>query len=463
MTREEIQNQALKSLKNHNYNGVVVLSTGSGKSKCAIDAIKEGKFEHILITSPRTNLKENWKKELEKWGICKSEGYGADETEYDIQCGPRINIEIVNIQTAYKYSLEQIESFSLIIYDEIHTCGEEYFNLIRNAKQMHVPVIGLTGTPNKSNEFKKDILYKELPIIYEYLDSAKDGIVNKTNYYKFEYELNDDYKVLTGTKDKKWLVGEKTQYEYLEKQYALAKNLMFQQGADNYFTQSLIWMKSGDAYQKEAGRKFFYAVKNRKDFLWNLASSVHIALKIKNKILGTEAVFLGDKIGNEILNFMSKYGVEEVLFGSYNLKKENITAATTNKVLLFSELTQQAEKLSPYSIHSKTGETAKKTLEQNSLILDKFNKGEIRELSSCLSLTLGLNMNNVNWAIFESFSGSDTNAKQRGGRLQRLESNQFANAVVIVPKNTQSGSWFDSAFSHIENIKVITNLNEIII
>ena len=419
MTREEIQNQALQSLKKYNYNGIIVLSVGTGKSKVAIDAIKHGNPSSTLIVSPRTNLKENWEKELKKWGFELNERVYSNyyTTEYD-----KYFIEIENIQKAYKYTLEQLESYSLIIYDEIHTCGEEYFNLIKNAKQLYIPVIGLTGTPNKSDEFKKEVLYKELPIIYEYLNSAKDGIVNKTNYYKFEYELNDDYKVLTGTKDKKWLVGEKSQYEYLEKQYALAKNLMFQQGADNYFTQSLIWMREGDAYQKEAGRKFFYAVKNRKDFLWNLASSAHIALKIKKQILN------GD-----------------------------------NKVLLFSELTQQAEKLSPYSIHSKTGETAKKTLEQNSLVLEKFNKGEIRELSSCLSLTLGLNLTNTNWAIFESFSGSDTNAKQRGGRLQRLESNQFANAVIIVPKNTQSESWFNLAFSHIENIKVITNLNEIIL
>lgn len=413
MTREEIQNNALASLRKHNYNGVVVLSTGSGKSKVAIDAIREGNFEYVLITSPRTNLKKNWEKELEKWG------FYYDGPLFYNNNGKTYLIEIVNIQTCYKWKPERLKEFELIIIDEAHTISTEYFNLIKNSV---CPIIGLTGTPNKSDEFKRDILYKELPIIYEYLDSDKDGIVNKTNYYKFEYELSDDYKILTGTKDKKWLVGEKTQYEYLEKQYALAKNLMFQQGADNYFTQSLIWMREGNAYQKEAGRKFFYAIKNRKDFLWNLASSAHIALKIKKQILTKD-----------------------------------------NKVLLFSELTQQAEKLSPYSIHSKTGETAKKTLEQNSLVLEKFNKGEIRELSSCLSLTLGLNLTNTNWAIFESFSGSDTNAKQRGGRLQRLDSNEFANAVVIVPKNSQAESWFESAYSSIENIKVITNLNEIII
>lgn len=430
MTREEIQNQALQSLKKYNYNGIIVLSVGTGKSKVAIDAIKEGKFKNILITSPRTNLKENWWNELNKWYF-NSIDFAFDKN----------NFKLENIQTCYKWSAEELKQFDLIIIDEIHTMGSEYFNLIKNSS---CSIIGLTGTPNKSDDFKKDILYKELPIIYEYLDSAKDGIVNKTNYYKFEYELNDDYKVLTGTKDKKWLIGEKSQYEYLEKQYALAKNLMFQQGADNYFTQSLIWMREGDAYQKEAGRKFFYAVKNRKDFLWNLASSAHIALKIKEKIL---LPFKNVKLGEFNVTYMPFFSEQ----------------SNNNKILLFSELTQQAEKLSPYSIHSKTGETAKKTLEQNSLVLEKFNKGEIRELSSCLSLTLGLNMTNVNWAIFESFSGSDTNAKQRGGRLQRLESNQFANAIIIVPKNTQSESWFNLAFSHIENIKVITNLNEIIV
>lgn len=426
MNREEIQANAILKLKEHNYNGVLALSMGSGKTYVAIQAIKEGKFKNILITSPRTNLKENWKKELIKWNVHPNL---STEDDYNYhwhgETYNRINITIENIQTCYKWTKERLQQFDLVVIDECHTISEKYIALIKNSS---CSIIGLTGTPNKTNKFKQEVLYKELPIIFEYLTAEKDGIINKTQYWIYEYELSDNFKVIAGTKDKKWLVGEKTQYEYLERQCELGKNLMWSQGASDYFTQSFLWMRSGTPAQKEAGRKFFYAIKNRKEFLWNLDSSLSIALSLKSKIL------------------MPEYG-----------KQSN------NKVLLFSELTSQANRLSPYNIHSNVGSSIKETNSLNKLTLEKFNKGEIRELSSVKSLQLGLNLNGANYAIFESYNSGDTGAKQSGGRLGRLDLDSVANAIIIVPKGTQSEVWKDSAFAHIENTKIITNINEFII
>ena len=100
----------MQSLKKHNYNGIIVLSVGTGKSKVAIDAIKEGKFKNILITSPRTNLKENWWNELNKWYF-NSIDFAFDKN----------NFKLRNIQTCYKWSVEELKQFDLIIIDEIHT------------------------------------------------------------------------------------------------------------------------------------------------------------------------------------------------------------------------------------------------------------------------------------------------------------------------------------------------------
>lgn len=387
-------------------------------TKVSIDAIKKGKFNNILITSPRTNLKSNWRQELSKWNI----EYSHTNMYFNPKGNDEYYITLENIQTCYKWSKEKILSFNLIIYDEIHTCGEEYSNLINIALKLKIPVIGLTGTPMEKNEFKKNVLYKHLPIIYKYLNSEKDGIINKTNYWVYYYELSDNNKVITGTKDKKWLVGEKSQYDYLTRQYELAKSLMYEYGSDNYFIDSLNWMRTATGSKKEAGRKFFYAIKNRKEFLWTLQSSVDIALNIKNIILS----------------------------------KPN------NKVLLFSELTSQAEKLSPYSIHSNNSSSVKKTLELNKDLLLKFNSNEIKELSSVKSLTLGLNLTNASYCIFESYNGGDTDAKQKGGRLGRLNVNDTANAIIIVPVNTQAEIWFNNAFGYIDNMKIIKNYNDLI-
>lgn len=393
-TREQIQTEALKTLKENNYHGTICLSTGTGKSKIAIDAIKEGNFKNVLITSPRTNLKENWNKELDKWG----QGWLLGDTYI---------VVIENIQTCYKWSLEQIQQFDYIIADEIHTLiTPEYGKLINLAKSLNIPVTGLTATPD-NHKPDKDLFYKTYcPIIYEYYDSAKDGIVNKRKYIIFEYNLSDAYKVSVGTKKKSWLVGEKTQYDYLTEQIKKGQVLMSQTGSQDWFVDASnwFWNKQGNPTQRHAAMIYLNAIRYRKNFLWNLTSSADIAVKLKNEILKTPS----------------------------------------NKVLLFSELTTQANKLSPYTIHSHNDETA------NKQTLFAFDTGKIRELASCNSLTLGLNIKGANYAIMESFSGSTTGLQQKSGRLDRLDIDEFATIIFIIPQNTQAGEWFIRAVENLD-------------
>lgn len=395
--KDNIQQQALQILKDSNYTGTVVLDMGTGKGKVAIDAIKQGNFRNILITSPRTNLKDMWRKELTKWDF----DYQGDDLWCWFDTEPTLcsMIYLDNIQTSYRYPITFLKTLDLIIFDEIHMCGEQYFNIIQNALNLNIPVIGLTGTPNKEEEFKKNVLYQKLPIIFEYYDSAKDGLINKRRYFIYEYELTDDYKVITGTKKKKWLVGEKSQYDYLTEQIKKGQKLMAQTGSQDWFKDAADWFWNGNGTpeQKNAARVYLQAIKYRKEFLWNLTSSAEIAIKIKKKILNSQI---------------------------------------TNKILLFSELTTQAEKLSSYSIHSKNEE------EYNKDLLTRFDKGKIRELSSVRSLTLGLNLIGANWAILESYNGSSTSNAQKLGRTSRLEVDDIANVVIIVPIKTQAEEWF---------------------
>ena len=398
--KDKIQEEAKVKIRKNNYNCTVVLDMGSGKGKIGIDCIKEKNFKNILITSPRTNLKDMWSKELEKWGIYNWNMFG-ETNEYDVQCGPRINITLENIQTTYKWTKEKLSQFDFVISDEIHLCGEQYFTLIKNCQELNIPVLGLTGTPNKDDVFKRDVLYKTLPIVFEYYDSAKDGLINKRKYYIYQYELSDDYKVITGTKNKKWSVGESSQYTYLTEQIKKGQKLMAQTGSQDWFKDAAewFWKGNGDSTQKNAARIYLQAIKYRREFLNNLTSSAVIANKLKDKILNSQI---------------------------------------TNKVLLFSELTSQAEKLSAYSIHSKQDE------ETNRQLLYMFDTGTIRELSAVRSLSLGLNLVGANYAIVESFNSSSVDLLQKIGRTSRLNAEDVANIVIIVPLKTQAEEWYQS-------------------
>jgi superfamily II DNA or RNA helicase len=165
---------------------------------------------------------------------------------------------------------------------------------------------------------------------------------------------------------------------------------MAQTGSQDWFKDAAewFWKGNGDSTQKNAARIYLQAIKYRREFLNNLTSSAVIANKLKDKILNSQI---------------------------------------TNKVLLFSELTSQAEKLSAYSIHSKQDE------ETNRQLLYMFDTGTIRELSAVRSLSLGLNLVGANWAIVESFNSSSVDLLQKIGRTSRLNPDAVANIVIIVP------------------------------
>jgi len=477
LTRDTLQKSALKKFEDSEYVGTVVMTMGSGKSKLAIDAIKSGKFKNILITSPRTNLKENWNKELEKWSIHSNlsteDAYNYHWHGFSYN---RIYIRMENIQTCYKWSKNEISKFDFIVFDEIHTMvTEEYGRLIQVAQELEIKRLGLTGTPDyQTKDDKKEFYDSYCPIVFEYYDSAEDGLINGRTIKVLKYDLTDSYKYKVETKSKSWLTGEKSHYEYLEKTikdsgeaikahyfslvrskkdrvlrnhvltdsekefipHILSKDLEhFYFEVDAAYGLDKVSYSLGQAIKELKGynystlgtratfhlrslntpqaikptiAKYWWAVSERKKMLWNLESSKEIALSLKR-------------------GFLKDSG---------------------NKVLLFSEHTEKANKLSEFSIHSKRDKL------HNQEMIDKFNSGEIRELSSCQSLTLGLNLTGANVAIFESYNSSKTNNDQKGGRLNRLPVADTATLIYLVPKNTQAEVWFEKLIGD-ENYELI--------
>ena len=417
MKREEIQAIAVSKLVENNYHGTICLSTGTGKTKVAIDCIRNKKSLNVLITSPRTNLKENWKKELEKWGF---KYCGNDDILYNYYYEPQdmwlpITITLENIQTCYKWNNSPDEIyFDLIICDEIHTIvTPEYGQLLIRAKELNIPVIGLTATPDNDKLDKKEMYERYCPIRYEYYDSAEDGLINKRKYIVLNHNLTDDDKVITGPKNKKWSAGEKSLYDYLTENIRKGQRLMAATGSEDWFEDAgnWFWKGEGTPEQKNAARVYLMAIKNRKDFLWNLTSTARIAKMINDAILGFNK---------------------------------------TDKVLIFSELNTQVAKITPNCVYSKNDE------ETNKQLLNAFDSGSIRTLGSCHSLTLGLNLVGATHAIMESYSSSDVNLKQRAGRLDRLEVNEHAIIIFIVPVGTQAEEWYIKATKNLydENSEV---------
>lgn len=423
MNREQVQSEALQALINNN-GGTCVLSTGTGKSKVAIDYIKYSNSRSILITSPRTNLKENWRKELEKWSFQQMNNIGQFVDKNNEEYSPYIIIE--NIQTMYKWSKERLQLFDLIIADEVHTMTTpEYGQLLINAKELNITTIGLTGTPDDRKKDKFLFYQKYCPIVYRYLDSAKDGIVNKRKYIVFEYELDDIMQTTVTTKTKSWRVGEKKQYNYIQSQIdrgeELIRNILRVPKEDyvNYFGYAKAWYFNKDIAKekKDAGGMYMRGITARQELLWNLNSTAQLANRLAFHIQDT---------------------------------------FKDSKVLVFSARTEQAENISKYCVHSKN------TDELNKERLNAFNLGTIKQLGSCYSLTLGLNLTHAEFAIMESYNGSDVQFKQKAGRLDRLGVDNNAIITFIVVKNTQGEKWFNNSvtFDEDDEVRIVKSIKE---
>lgn len=128
-----------------------------------------------------------------------------------------------------------------------------------------------------------------------------------------------------------------------------------------------------------------------------------------------------------------------------------------NRVVIFSELTPQADRLCKHSYHGKNEK------DDN---LSKFQSGEIGAIAVVAKIKRGINLKEANVAIFEGFSGSSTEWEQRNGRMKRLSLSKVATIIFLVPwhtkiddegnitwKPTVVKSWIDRATENISNIE----------
>lgn len=351
--------------------GCVVMTPGTGKTKLGLD-ISQRLSVKTLVTVPRVNLVKEWGKEMEKWGI---------------------TVDVMVINSAYK---KDLSLYDFLIFDEVHTISESFYQITKQF--VNKPILGLTGTPNKFLDFKQNVLYKELPIVYEYLESSKDKLINETKIYMHPFELTDakiPFKIFNyDTERSAYNVADK----YVKKIYAEIKTKFPETPIDSCKVED-----------KQLFSKYMFYVYKRRRILCNLTTSVDMAKKIAD--------------------------------------------VCKDKCLVFSESIEQASRICDYTVSSKMNKN------NATEILAKFNMGEIKTLGSVNTLTLGLNLNGASFAVFESFNGSDTNVKQKLGRLSRLNIDEIANAIFLVPVDTQAEKWFDRLEL---DYTIVTDFNELL-
>ena len=127
---------------------------------------------------------------------------------------------------------------------------------------------------------------------------------------------------------------------------------------------------------------------------------------------------------------------------------------SNERTLTFCNSINQTEELGKYCINSKNKESDK--------VLQDFNEGKIRHITSCNMLNEGINLINCRIGIYANLNSSDIIIKQRLGRILRHE-----NPVIIIPyyKNTREEELVKIMLEDYnpELIKIVNNPYEIII
>lgn len=132
-------------------NLLLILPTGFGKTKIAIDLLKSyGYKDKILIVIPRLVLIENWKAELKKWRY-------------------KGTVEFTTYISLYKH----IGNWNCIIFDECHHFTEKCAEIYPAIHSLHS--ICLSGTVKKEQFYRiKDVMHP-----YMYRITMRNAIDNE--------------------------------------------------------------------------------------------------------------------------------------------------------------------------------------------------------------------------------------------------------------------------------------------
>ena len=103
------------------------------------------------------------------------------------------------------------------------------------------------------------------------------------------------------------------------------------------------------------------------------------------------------------------------------------------KIITFSERTTQADKITSNSYHAKRSDA------ENSKVLEAFGRGDIDVMSTCAKVNRGANIDNLKYAIFESYNRNPTALRQRNGRLMRLSPEEVGTIYILMPYYIKDG------------------------
>lgn len=203
--REIIQTAATDAIVANKFKGIIEVAPRVGKSKIVIDALNTVTADiKVLITAPRKEIFESWKKEFEIWGLNSN----------------------ISIDFLWSNSLKKNKvTYNLIICDEVHAYNLNVLSLLTQEQAKGTRILSITGTLDGNTEYLLETMLKQ-SVLYRYTvaEAIEDQIVADYEIICVGCDLDfiDSY-VLSGTAEKPFTQTELAAYTYWNDSYQKAK------------------------------------------------------------------------------------------------------------------------------------------------------------------------------------------------------------------------------------------------
>jgi superfamily II DNA or RNA helicase len=296
-TRDEIQQKALRLyLESGLLWAVIELGTGVGKSKIAVDLIKELRPGSVLILVNSERLRDvDWPETLKKFGL--------DEEQKE-------KVDIMCYQSAYTRS---DLAYELVIADELDYALTEKYSQTFTANEKGLErVLGLTATLSEEKRERCAEVFGQDCLLYSYStqQAQQERILNDSRFVFARFFLSQHPQSCSvGKGERIFYFSENERYLFLEQRY--------QDALRDYEINRI----SGTESQiKRSYKAYRYHRDQRAAFLHTLKSSAYVARQLTRKLLSED---------------------------------------TTNKVLVFSKRTKQIDAICKYTFHSKNKKNSK--------------------------------------------------------------------------------------------------------
>lgn len=360
MKREDYVEEALTIAKSHR-NLFLQWPTGLGKSRCALEIIKEYEmspydtgvvFPKYLIVVPKLVLIDNWKAEIVKW-------LGEEKLSF---------FSFITYVSFYK---AMDTYWNCIIFDEGHHFTERCASTFQKNMVSRVLILSATARRESLSRFQT-----VLPELWFHRVSTRkvinDEILPDPTVFVVPLCLQD-----------------------LQGQYIYVKNPK----------------GTGKFRINYAARNAYFHRKERIEIVCNAVQCHLLYCKdiesLEKRYKATQQPWLKNMwlhAKGERLKWLSAIKTP--------LVREILKELDACRTLTFCSSIEQTEELGKYNINSKR----KKEGDEN---LRKFNAEEINHITACSILDEGVNLSSCQVGIFAGLNSSETMVKQRLGRILR--------------------------------------------